>query len=228
MSDKYPRTYHLPFSPGATNDDRIAESYEQFLLKRIVITEKLDGENSCINDQGVFARSHGTVNNYPWACHLWDIWKRIHLDIGEMDIFGENLYAKHSIEYSGLEHYFYIFGIRDGSKWLSWGEVEFYAKLLNLPTAPVLYQGYVKDLNTGLENYINQIMSEPSLLSDNSNFTTPKEGVVIRLFDEFDTSEFSKSVIKWVRPNHVQTDEHWRKNWKRAKFGWELKFNRLK
>jgi hypothetical protein len=223
MSEKYPRTYHLPFSPGTTSDDRIASSFDRILNQKIVITEKLDGENSCLNDQGVFARSHAAPNNYPWAGHLWELWKRIKNDIGELDIFGENLYAKHSIEYSGLDHYFYIFGIRDENKWLSWEDVEFYASLLNIPTAPVLFKGLFCELNTeNLENYINIITSKPSLLSDNTIFETPKEGVVIRMYDEFNNDEFSTSVIKWVRSNHVQNNEHWRNKWKRAKLKFEF------
>ena len=45
---KYNRTYHLPWSPGSTNDDRISDSVNSLLGKEIVITEKLDGSNSCI------------------------------------------------------------------------------------------------------------------------------------------------------------------------------------
>jgi hypothetical protein len=43
-----------------------------------------------------------------------------------------------------------------------------------------------------------------------------REGVVIRNAGEFPVDEFSNNVCKWVRPNHVQTDEHWTKNWKKA------------
>ena len=38
----------------------------------------------------------------------------------------------------------------------------------------------------------------------------------MRLANEFPINEFSHSVCKWVRPNHVQTDEHWTRNWKKA------------
>ena len=44
-----------------------------------------------------------------------------------------------------------------------------------------------------------------------------KEGVVVRRVHEFGADDFSKNVVKYVRENHVQTDEHWTKNWKRAK-----------
>jgi hypothetical protein len=35
------------------------------------------------------------------------------------------------------------------------------------------------------------------------------EGYVIRLADTFNIKDFQQSVGKFVRPNHVQTDEHW-------------------
>ena len=44
---------------------------------------------------------------------------------------------------------------------------------------------------------------------------THKEGNM-RLVNEFPINEFPHSVCKWVRPNHVQTDEHWTRNWKKA------------
>src|SRR5690606_36086297 len=43
---KYPRTYHLPQSPGMNDDDRMLKSLEIFHNREIVITEKMDGENT--------------------------------------------------------------------------------------------------------------------------------------------------------------------------------------
>ena len=39
---KYNRTYHLPWSPGATNDDRISSDVSPLIGIDIVITEKLE------------------------------------------------------------------------------------------------------------------------------------------------------------------------------------------
>ena len=48
---KYPRTYHLPYSPGATKDDKKLQAswFEYYKGKEIVITAKLDGENTCFS-----------------------------------------------------------------------------------------------------------------------------------------------------------------------------------
>ena len=39
--------------------------------------------------------------------------------------------------------------------------------------------------------------------------TDIEEGIVVRLADSFMMEDFNKSCVKWVRENHVQTDEHW-------------------
>lgn len=44
-----------------------------------------------------------------------------------------------------------------------------------------------------------------------------REGIVMRITDSFPIIEFPRCVCKYVRANHVQTDEHWTKNWKKAK-----------
>lgn len=33
----------------------------------------------------------------------------------------------------------------------------------------------------------------------------------------FHNDDFAENVMKWVRKDHVQTDEHWTRNWKKAK-----------
>ena len=45
-SPKYNRTYHFPWSQGATNDDKIATDMSRLIGNPIVITEKMDGSNT--------------------------------------------------------------------------------------------------------------------------------------------------------------------------------------
>lgn len=207
-TEKYPRTYHFPFSEGAVNDDRVQEAWQDILKHPLVITEKLDGENTCIKSNGVYARSHGAVNRNPWARPIWDIWEQVGRSLGELHIFGENLYAVHSIEYPRLSHYFYVFAIRDGDTWLSWEQVNFYAQILGLPVVPLVRQGLFDE--AGLRGAIAQQQSEGSKMGGIS------EGIVCRIEGAFQDADFPRMVLKYVRKNHVQTDEHWIKNWKKA------------
>lgn len=142
---KYGRTYHFPFSPGTTSDDRIQHDYWSCVqeMQEIVHTEKLDGENNCLNRYGVFARSHAAPTTSPWTSQLRQRWQSLQHDLGGLELFGENIYAIHSIEYRRIGHHFYVFAVRDGDQWLSWEEVCFYAAAFDFPTVPVL--GYRKD-----------------------------------------------------------------------------------
>ena len=45
---KYPRTMHLPFSEGVTSDDKMIKSLDAFQNCRVIVTEKMDGENTTI------------------------------------------------------------------------------------------------------------------------------------------------------------------------------------
>ena len=212
-SSKYPRTYHFPFSPGTTSDDRINKEWQSILKHELVLTEKLDGENNCLNTEGVFARSHAAPTRNPWAINMWELWEQNKRHLGDFHVFGENLYGLHSIEYTELEAYFYVFGIREGSRWLAWDEVEFYAKALDLPTVPVISRGFFteKDIKKAIENTIQA----------GSRLSGECEGVVCRTVNAFETADFSQNVLKYVRKNHVQTDEHWTRNWQRAQLRFE-------
>lgn len=100
LSEKYGRTYHFPFSPGTTSDDRINHTYWEDIqrIDTLVYTEKLDGENNCLNSDGVFARSHAAPATSPWTRQLRERWELMKHDLGSLELFGENLYAVPSIE----------------------------------------------------------------------------------------------------------------------------------
>jgi hypothetical protein len=213
QSRKYPRTYHFPFSPGTTSDDRIASDWADVLQHELVMTEKLDGENTCLKAEGVFARSHAAPTVNPWAVKMRELWELHRHALNDLEIFGENLYAIHSIEYERLENYLYVFAIRQGDEWLAWDEVAFFASLLDLPTVPVLDRGIFS--KNEIEEKIEREMAVGSRLGGTC------EGFVFRNAGRFPVDAFEQNVLKYVRKNHVQTDEHWTKNWQRAKLWFE-------
>lgn len=201
MSTKYPRTPHLPFSPGRTRDDRVLSSVDPFIGTPLIVTEKMDGSNVCLENNNLFARSHSKSPNHP----SFDALKAVHAQIkhvipNNLQIFGEWLYAQHSIFYNSLPNYLAIFAVCENSKWASWEEVELWANELNVPTVPVLktitFQNE-KDLQKEIEH----------LAQLSSLFGDEREGVVIRNTSSF--TDFESNVAKFVRANHVQTDDHW-------------------
>lgn len=67
--------------------------------------------------------------------------------------------------------------------------------MLDLELPQVLYQG---------------LWNEAKLKKMAENLDLEKcEGFVVRKIEQFHYQDFSQNVAKWVRSNHVQTDEHW-------------------
>ena len=121
----------------------------------------------------------------------------------------------HSIEYSKLQSYFYVYGMRTQDLWYAWKDIEDYAYLTDLKIAPVLFKGIIKT-EKELQEIVEDLVSHPSVLGGK------REGIVIRNATAFLEKDFSENVMKWVRKGHVQTDEHWTRNWKKAKLNYEI------
>jgi hypothetical protein len=225
ISKKYGRTYHYPFSPGTTSDDRINHQYWDDLRKieTVIHTEKLDGENTCMNGIGIFARSHAAPTLHPWADHLKPKFSMIQEDLrrNDIELFGENLYAVHSILYPNLPSHFFMFGVRSLDTWLSWEEVCWYADFFEFPVVPLLDTIDMKSISCEEEykRIVHQIISKPSVfgsIDSNSGLDCTREGIVSRNINEYSVDQFKNNVFKYVRANHVKTDEHWTRAWKRA------------
>lgn len=206
-SPKYNRSFHFPFSKGATNDDKINENVLSLINVPIIISEKMDGSNASLESTGCFARTHSG----PPTHASFDGLKALHATVkhkipNNIQLFGEWLYAKHSIWYSELPHYFLMFNVRqlgDLNIWLSWEEVELWADEIEVPTVPVLFRGIVKseqELRETIENFMNC----------ESICGGIREGIVARVAREFSDLEFSSCLLKCVRHNHVETSEHWK------------------
>jgi hypothetical protein len=220
--EKYPRTYHFPFSLGKSSDDKVIFNWGEALReKSLIYTEKLDGGNTQICQEGVFARSVSTPTNHPSFDHLKAKWASVKYDLKDLYIFGENMFAVHSLEYSNLDSYFYIFGVKERIwenafqskchyKWYSWQDVCEIAEWLGYPTVPRLEPNPEKSIQQNIEEFMNM----------DSVLGGPKEGIVVRNTNSFYDEDFSKNVIKYVRANHVQTDQHWSTNWKQAKLNY--------
>lgn len=191
---KYPRTTHLPSSPGYTSDDIRGDAL-CLLGKRVVITEKLDGENTSLYPDGMHARSLDS-RSHPsrdWLKRWWG--ERQYMLAPDHRICGENVYARHSIAYENLEGYFYGFSVWYYRRCLCWEDTTNLLKQLDVPIVPVLWEGTFK-----LE-VVDELLAKLDL--------TRVEGLVVRLASGFEYDAFNSSVAKWVRSNHVQTDEHW-------------------
>ncbi len=195
MKWKYPKTMHCSWSPGLQNDDRRLETYEKFLGKAVVVTLKMDGENTSMYSDAIHARSLDS-GDHPSRHWVKGLWGSIQYRIPQgWRICGENLFALHTIPYSNLESYFQVFSVWTEQNFcLSWEDTVSFCEELGLHTVPVLWEGIYN------ENQIKGIVLD----------TEKEEGYVARLAEGFSYDEFSRSVFKWVREGHVQEDgSHW-------------------
>lgn len=191
---KYPRTYHVPWSPGMNDDDKMNDNMNFFEGKEVVVTEKMDGENTTMYSDYIHARS---IDGRNHSSRNWvkNYWSGICQDIPEhWRICGENLYAKHAIHYDDLKSYFYGFSIwNNKNECLSWSDTQEWFNLLGITSVPILYHG---------------IYDEKLIQNINLPWET-SEGYVIRLANKFSFADFKKSVAKCVRKGHIQTTKHW-------------------
>lgn len=198
---KYPRTHHVPWSPGITDDDRVHSSMSQFHGKRVIVTKKMDGESTTMYRDYIHARSLDG-RTHPSRDWVKGFWSRISYEIPETwRVCGENLYAKHSIGYSNLPSFFLGFSIWDETnKCLSWDDTLVMFSLLGITPVDVIYDGIYD------EAAIKKLWTQ-------SNWDT-EEGYVVRTADGFNFSDFRKYMGKFVRPNHVQPSAH---HWQRSR-----------
>jgi len=197
MFIKYPRTPHLPWSPGATRDDRVLENTTHFEDKTVVATVKLDGENTTLYSTHLHARSLDS-KDHPSRHWIKSLHNRIKHEIpDDWRICGENLYAKHTIHYEDLPDYFMVFSVWDEyNECLNWSDTAIFCDALDLCVVPTIFFGKWSNAKT-MEEEFDKLLPKG------------QEGYVVRLFGEFGFDEFDTSIAKYVRKGHVQTGNHW-------------------
>ncbi|RXE86271.1 MULTISPECIES: RNA ligase family protein [Pseudoalteromonas] len=194
MRIKYPRTPHLVWSKGITSDDVRCANTEHFKNKQVVVTEKMDGENTTLYADYLHARSLDS-RFHPSRSWVKALQAQIGLKIPKgWRICGENLYAKHAIHYQKLPSYFLAFSVWNASnECLSWDDSQAIFNELGLHNPKVLYRG------AWCEKTIKSIVVDTNL----------QEGYVVRVADAFHYDEFVNCVAKWVRSDHIVSDKHW-------------------
>jgi protein-tyrosine phosphatase/predicted kinase/tetratricopeptide (TPR) repeat protein len=218
--ENYPKTPHVPFSPGVNDDDVYVSDVTALIAEEVVVTEKLDGGNCCIKEGAVYARTHSQPTKKEHFSPVKELATRLSnsgVNLEGVEIFGENMFAIHSIEYRNLASFFYAFAIRRNGQWLSWDDTVSFCEELDIPTVPVLFRGHFKSQDQ-MKGCFETWAREPSAVGAD---VTP-EGFVVRRVDSIPGSLFGDNVAKFVRANHIQTDENWGGRWRKARLGTEL------
>ena len=219
---KYPRTPHLFGSKGTDDDKHLAEAESNRFIadESLIVEEKIDGTNVGIHfsDEGQLVlqcRGHLITEGMHAQYDLFKQWatvKRYVLEerLGNRFIlFGEWVYARHSVFYRQLTHYFFEFDIYDKEK-EAFLDLEHRLVLLEgtrIETVPVVHSGSLK--RSELESVIG-----PSLFDSqfDNPFTKRTDNLMEGLYLRTEADGVVSGRAKYVRPEFVEKikqSTHW-------------------
>jgi hypothetical protein len=195
---KYPRTPHLPWSPGFDPQDQVLGDAEHFEGQEVIASEKLDGESATFYKDYIHARSLESTYHATRT-----MVRAIQAKVGHQlpegwRIVGENIQGEHAIKYEDCPAFFVISIWDQENNCLSWEETKEYAEMLELPCVPVLYQGAY-----------NKEKIHDSWDPQGPSYASRSEGYVVRKASSFSYADFQTSIAKYVRAGHVAGSEHW-------------------
>jgi atypical dual specificity phosphatase len=226
---KFPRTPHMMNLGAATRDDKVLAPSDLNLLvdkkMHLVIEEKLDGANMGISIDPltekimVQNRSHYISAKYHPQFQPLDNWLLNHsaalytvLVPGRHILYGEWLYATHSVYYNKLPDYFVAYDLYDRI------EGQFYSRkklvtLLentNITVVPLLHVGVMHSVDALLA----MVHGPSAYIQENSLGTVvnKREGCVVRVCENGRVV----SRAKLVRHDFIAGNERWNKTSKLA------------
>ncbi|KIK56345.1 hypothetical protein GYMLUDRAFT_47114 [Collybiopsis luxurians FD-317 M1] len=220
---KFPRTGHLLDLGAATSDDIIlppSSALSMSFSGHVIVTEKVDGANmgfSLSSDRSrivVQNRSHYVNSSSHEQFKKLDLWVEHHREelfqllnrdeyfAERYILFGEWLYATHSIPYTRLPNRFMAYDLYDRSTdtFVDRQTLQVLLDRTTIPLVPIMYEGHTIPSEEKLKNMVQQ----PSKFYDGR-----VEGVYVKW-------ESGGKVLrrgKVVRSDFIAGNEHWsRKN----------------
>ena len=241
LMQKYPRTPHIEGSrqqPGDEDLDSIP--FSAIANEYVVIEEKVDGANAAISfdtegqlllqSRGHYLTGGSRERHFnlfkQWAhshyAALWDV-------LGDRYIlYGEWLYAKHTVFYDKLPHYFLEYDLLDrtNGQFLSTAARRKLLKGLALASVPVLLEGKLqshKQLVSLLQqshfisskhiDRLRELCVEQGLNADLAIQQTDRRALMEGLYIKVETPELTIARYKYVRADFLttilQSETHW-------------------
>ncbi len=219
---KYPRTPHLFGSKGTVDDKHLGEEESnQFIADvSLIVEEKIDGTNIGIHfddDRRMILQCRGhviTEGMHP-QYDLFKQWTAVKSSVLEemlerrFILFGEWVYATHSVHYQQLPHFFFEFDIYDKEQgcFLTLAQRLSMLEETGIHTVPVIHAGAVgRDQLDGLigpSAFDSQFENPLTRCTDNR-----MEGIYLRT----ESQEAVTGRAKVVRPEFVEKikqSTHW-------------------
>lgn len=239
---KYPRTLHIDGSRIQKGDENLNTiEFEEIKNKYIVIEEKVDGANCGISfdkNGKMYLQSRGHFLNGGYGERQFDLFKTwasvykydLYKLLGSRYVmYGEWLYAKHTVYYDNLTHYFMEFDIYDkeNNKFLSTKRRrEMLKNYKFIVSVLVLFEGkvnnfkditkYIDKSNFKSENWKESLEENCKELglnyeiakkqTDNSN---DMEGLYIKIENEEEVINRCKYVRQTFINTILDSETHW-------------------
>ncbi len=238
---KYPRTHHIQGSKLQEGDEDLdSVPFSAIDGRNIVVEEKMDGANSAIsydenNSQLLQSRGHYLVGGEREKhFHLLKQWAAVHADalyavLGSRFIcYGEWLFAKHTMFYDNLPHYWLEFDVFDRATETFLSTPRRFDLLRSLPVEPVrvLFSGkldsykkltsLVKKSEFITADHLEALRRQCSKhgLSEERIFKeTDRSGLMEGLYIKVEEDGVVKERYKFVRHGFlsavVESESHW-------------------
>ena len=239
---KYPRTHHLQGSRLQAGDEDLSQvPFSEILGKYIVVEEKIDGANSAISFDGdgnllIQSRGHYLIGGYRERHYnLLKQWANVYKDLlfdalsNRYIMYGEWMYAKHTVFYDALPDYFMEFDIYDRQTGLFLSTDErkkITDKIGIIHSVPVLARGVFnskQDVISNLKNsnyitsnhleVLKNLAIKQNLDADKVLYETDNSMLMEGLYIKVEENGAVVNRVKYVRASFLQcvvnADSHW-------------------
>ncbi len=238
---KYPRTPHLRGSRLQPGDEDLSQRpFSSLVGRHVVLEEKIDGANSAISfseygELRLQSRGHFLTGGYrerhydllkQWAAVQQE---KLYSVLGHRYImYGEWMYAKHSVYYDLLPHYFMEFDVLDRETDMFLDTPSRHELLKDLPVChvPVLDSGYFSSMDDilkhlGDSNYISadhiehlredaeRLGLDSDQICRETDAARTMEGIYIKVEENGEVVDR----MKYVRASFLQTVETPQTQW---------------
>jgi len=209
MFRKYEKTFRIVVPEIDVRGKFFLSNKEVQLLLAgdVIVEEKMDGANTGIirHKRGFHLQKRGSLMEqgeheqfgffYNWAYRQnYELVMSIPMN---HIVYGELLYATHTLYYDKLPNYFLVFDVWTGQKWMDYDQRNEFCTKFGFHQVPFITKG-----SFGVSDLF-------SLISDKSAYGEKSEGIVIKRYRK---NEYLRGkIVKAEFIKHLDENDHWMK-----------------
>ncbi len=203
MFVKYPKTYHIFPVTSKYNLDNA--TIGRLLAGEVIVEEKMDGSNTGIirHRQGFHLQKRNSLVGpsvheqfdffYNWA-NTQNYEKIMAVPEGTL-IYGELLYAVHTIYYDKLPDYFLVFDVRQNGRWLNYPERVSFCAVYGFQMVPFIASGSFS---------LDELRS---MVPTKSAYGEAAEGIVVKRYAK--NGYFKGKIVNSSFIKTLEESDHW-------------------